>query len=261
MLRARRACGSTAPGRGETTWVDCVPGRTDLPRTLPDDARCSASRRLADGDDVPAGDGWCFRRTPRPGQGRLTGRPTIGLCVVLISPKHDTEAAATALRDWGDFVHISHIAAAGVPGYTMITPYELEGADGPALPAPVRDGRRRSRSEVPSDDTAGAERLADADAFEDWAWHPELVIDYRRRTYRSDVVMTEFFDVVLQQRACRDFSDEPVPDEHIEQILEAATHAPSAENTQPWVFIVVRDDDRAGGVERPDPAPVVSGRT
>ncbi len=53
--------------------------------------------------------------------------------------------------------------------------------------------------------------------------------------------MSEFFEIVLNQRACRDFSDEPVPDEHIEQILTAATHAPSAENTQPWVFIVVRD--------------------
>jgi nitroreductase len=54
--------------------------------------------------------------------------------------------------------------------------------------------------------------------------------------------VTEFFDVVQKQRACRDFSDKPLPDDHIEQILEAATHAPSAENTQPWVFVVVRDD-------------------
>ena len=31
---------------------------------------------------------------------------------------------AQALRDWGDFVHINHIVEAGVPGFTMITPYE-----------------------------------------------------------------------------------------------------------------------------------------
>ena len=31
--------------------------------------------------------------------------------------------------------------------------------------------------------------------------------------------MNDFFEIVLNQRACRDFSDEPVPDEHIEQIL------------------------------------------
>jgi nitroreductase len=54
--------------------------------------------------------------------------------------------------------------------------------------------------------------------------------------------VADYFDVVLRQRACRDFTDEPVPDDDIERILTAATHAPSAENTQPWVFVVVRDD-------------------
>lgn len=63
-----------------------------------------------------------FVRTPRPGQGRLTGKPTVGLSLVLISPT--TDAEAQALRDWGDFVHLNHIVEAGVPGYTMITPYE-----------------------------------------------------------------------------------------------------------------------------------------
>jgi nitroreductase len=50
-----------------------------------------------------------------------------------------------------------------------------------------------------------------------------------------------FFDVVLQQRASRQFADEPVSDELVDLCLRAATHAPSAENLQPWVFIVVRD--------------------
>ncbi len=50
-----------------------------------------------------------------------------------------------------------------------------------------------------------------------------------------------FFDVVLNQRAHRYLLPDPVPDELIEQVLTAATHAPSAENFQPWVFIVVRD--------------------
>jgi nitroreductase len=55
--------------------------------------------------------------------------------------------------------------------------------------------------------------------------------------------MTDFFDVVLSQRAYRSFTDQPVADEVIEAVLTAATHAPSAENTQPWAFIVVRDQD------------------
>jgi len=51
-----------------------------------------------------------------------------------------------------------------------------------------------------------------------------------------------FFDVVLGQRAHRELRPDPVPDAVIEQVLEAATHAPSAENRQPWVFVVVRDE-------------------
>ena len=63
-----------------------------------------------------------FRHYPRPGQGRLTGSPTVGLSLVLISPRDPADAQA--LRDWGDFVHIRHIAEVAVPGYSMITPYE-----------------------------------------------------------------------------------------------------------------------------------------
>jgi nitroreductase len=51
----------------------------------------------------------------------------------------------------------------------------------------------------------------------------------------------EFFDVVLGQRAYRSLRPDPVPDEVVTRVLEAATHAPSAENHQPWEFVVVRD--------------------
>jgi nitroreductase len=50
-----------------------------------------------------------------------------------------------------------------------------------------------------------------------------------------------FFDLVFAQRACREYADEPVDDDTVELILRAGTHAPSAENKQPWEFIVVRD--------------------
>ena len=49
------------------------------------------------------------------------------------------------------------------------------------------------------------------------------------------------FEIVLGQRACRSFAPDPVPDDDVERILTAATHAPSAENMQPWVFVVVRE--------------------
>jgi nitroreductase len=53
--------------------------------------------------------------------------------------------------------------------------------------------------------------------------------------------VTEFFDVVLTQRAARSFTSEDVDDATVARILTAATHAPTAENSQPFVFVVVRD--------------------
>lgn len=58
----------------------------------------------------------------------------------------------------------------------------------------------------------------------------------------------DFFEVVLRQRACRQFTDQPVADELVARCLEAATHAPSAENLQPWVFVVIRDPARRAAV-------------
>ena len=57
-----------------------------------------------------------------------------------------------------------------------------------------------------------------------------------------------FFEVAGRQRACRAFSDEPVDDATVLRLLEAATRAPSAENTQPWVFVVVRDPARRAAI-------------
>ncbi|MGH7821067.1 MAG: hypothetical protein ACREQ9_14985, partial [Candidatus Binatia bacterium] len=62
-----------------------------------------------------------FRRYPRPNQGRLTGNPTRGIFLILISPTE--RRRAQELRDWADFVHIHYIAAATPAGFTTITPY------------------------------------------------------------------------------------------------------------------------------------------
>ena len=52
--------------------------------------------------------------------------------------------------------------------------------------------------------------------------------------------MPDFFDVVQRQRAYRAFEPGEVPDDLLNQVLDAATFAPSAENKQPWVFVVVK---------------------
>jgi nitroreductase len=51
-----------------------------------------------------------------------------------------------------------------------------------------------------------------------------------------------FFSVLHAQRACREFTDTFVGDDLIARVLDAAVRAPSAENKQPWEFVVVRDE-------------------
>ena len=52
----------------------------------------------------------------------------------------------------------------------------------------------------------------------------------------------EFFEVVHTQRSIRKFKDEPVPEDALWAMLDAAIRAPSGGNTQPWGWLVVRDE-------------------
>jgi len=47
--------------------------------------------------------------------------------------------------------------------------------------------------------------------------------------------------VIERRVSCRSYAPDPVPDQCMSQILEAARLAPSACNQQPWRFAVVRD--------------------
>jgi nitroreductase len=67
--------------------------------------------------------------------------------------------------------------------------------------------------------------------------------------------MTEvgLFEAMYTARALRRLKPDPVPDELITRVLDAAIRAPSGGNAQNWVFIVVRDEaqrHRLGAVYR-----------
>jgi nitroreductase len=48
-------------------------------------------------------------------------------------------------------------------------------------------------------------------------------------------------EAIHTARSLRRFRPDPVPDALLEQVLDAATRAPSAGNSQNWAFVVVRD--------------------
>jgi len=51
----------------------------------------------------------------------------------------------------------------------------------------------------------------------------------------------ELFDAIQGRKSIRRFKQTPVPDEDIKKILDAGRLAPSANNTQPWGFVVIKD--------------------
>jgi nitroreductase len=53
----------------------------------------------------------------------------------------------------------------------------------------------------------------------------------------------DVFTAIKERRSCRNYSSEPVSEESIEKILDAAMWAPSPLNAQPWEFIVVTNQE------------------
>lgn len=52
----------------------------------------------------------------------------------------------------------------------------------------------------------------------------------------------DFYALVGARRSIRKYKQDPVEEEKVTRILEAAQIAPSAGNRQPWYFIVIRDE-------------------
>ena len=74
----------------------------------------------------------------------------------------------------------------------------------------------------------------------------------------------EVFEAIQRRKSVRTYTKTPVPEEKLGKILEAARLAPSAENIQPWYFIVVTDHEKRKQIAKSgvfaeflDEAPVV----
>src|ERR1700760_3867414 len=64
------------------------------------------------------------------------------------------------------------------------------------------------------------------------------------KTVRPAMTEIGLFDAIYSARALRRLKPDPVPEDVITRILDAAIRAPSAGNAQNWSFIVVRDDEQ-----------------
>lgn len=54
----------------------------------------------------------------------------------------------------------------------------------------------------------------------------------------------DVYSAMRERRSVRAYRPDPVPEEALRRMLEAARLAPSAKNLQPWKLVVVRDPER-----------------
>jgi nitroreductase len=52
----------------------------------------------------------------------------------------------------------------------------------------------------------------------------------------------ELLELIKSRRSIRNFTDEPISDEDLLRIIDAARYAPSNTNRQPWKFIIIKND-------------------
>ncbi len=182
-------------GISSAWWgANANPGREDLPRKIPEFSTLGIYEvgEFFSPPPVPRGTtGLYFKRTPRPGQGVLTGAPTTGVLLVLISPR--SSDGASSLRDWADFVHIRHIAEVAVPGYSMITPYESADWSDPRFCHLYEMDSPDPEETFASMRPLVEQRLGPhgSKAFDSWAWHEELRIMYVNTFGRTGVIPPE----------------------------------------------------------------------
>ncbi|MBO3803266.1 MAG: nitroreductase family protein [Candidatus Brockarchaeota archaeon] len=60
----------------------------------------------------------------------------------------------------------------------------------------------------------------------------------------------EVFEAIAKRRSVRKYKSDPIPEEALLRVLEAARLAPSAGNRQPWRFVVVKDAGRRAEIAK-----------
>jgi coenzyme F420-0:L-glutamate ligase / coenzyme F420-1:gamma-L-glutamate ligase len=61
--------------------------------------------------------------------------------------------------------------------------------------------------------------------------------------HAGDIITRMITDAIHTRRSIRRYTEQPVPPELIDRLLEAAIHAPSSHNRQPWRFVVITTSD------------------
>lgn len=68
----------------------------------------------------------------------------------------------------------------------------------------------------------------------------------------------DLMEALRTRRSVRQWKADPVPDEKLRELVEAAARAPSGSNNQPWAFVIIREPGRLKRLRAA--APGIAGR-
>jgi nitroreductase len=67
------------------------------------------------------------------------------------------------------------------------------------------------------------------------------------------MIESKVFEIIKERYSVRKYADKPIEEEKLNLILEAARLAPSASNSQPWHFYVVKDKEKINALSQKMP--------
>jgi len=73
---------------------------------------------------------------------------------------------------------------------------------------------------------------------------------YKKEKLRIWGAAMDAIEAIMKRRSARSYRRDPIPMEKLRKVLEAARVAPSAENRQPWYFVVVTDQEKIKSISK-----------
>jgi nitroreductase len=86
---------------------------------------------------------------------------------------------------------------------------------------------------------------------------------YDEQNLKEDIIQPGdakvFFTIVKARHSVRKYTEDDIPHDDLVRIFEAARLAPSANNIQPWRFVVVKDEETKKLLAQPSPQRFIAG--
>lgn len=162
-----------------------------------------------------------------------------GLGTTWISSRGPTQNRLRELLDLPEWYHVGSSAPLGYP--------DLENAPEAKKRSSIQEKIHEDEFDadrIPTYEDLMAQKKEDPELFE-----PDEE-NSRKQKWNNEISCKQVSDLMTAWRTTERYLSDLVPSDVLESVLSAANWAPSANNSQPWEFIVVQDQDRMDAISQ-----------